>query len=107
MEELLTPAGREELESLCHDIKRLYDLGDWDLCEKKIEQAIGTYPHAPHPHNLFGILFEKRGNQVAAMNHYRAAIALEPSYKPARCNLYRCGDMSNRDNVPTFLETEC
>ncbi|WP_423188624.1 hypothetical protein ACO1PF_08475 [Alkalibacterium sp. f15] len=107
MDELITLTDRKELEKLSDEIECLYKQGDYELCEKMIRQAIGKYPHAPHPHNLFGILLENSGNKVAAMNHYRASIALEPSYKPARCNLYRYGDMSNRNTIPTFSDKEC
>jgi len=52
-----------------------------------IEEAIGKYPHAPEPHNLLGLLLEAQGEHIAAMKHFRAAWALDPTYLPTRQNL--------------------
>ncbi|WP_368645918.1 hypothetical protein AB4027_03050 [Alkalibacterium putridalgicola] len=107
MSELISKSQRQTLEKLNDEIERIYLEEDYAQCEKMIVKAIGDYPHAPHPHNLYGIILEKYGDKHAAMNHYRAAIALEPSFKPARCNLNRYGDMSNRDTRPAFSEKDC
>ncbi len=45
--------------------------------------------NAPDCHNLLGILFEVQGNLLQAAKHYRAALALEPSFRPAINNLTR------------------
>lgn len=105
--ELIPDSERIVLGKLNDEIKRLYLEEKYELCEKMIVEAIGEYPHAPHPHNLYGIILEKYGDKHAAMSHYRAAIALEPSYKPARCNLNRYGDMSNRNTQPSFSVKDC
>lgn len=44
---------------------------------------------AAEPHNLLGIYYEISGNDNAARRHYRAAYALDPTYKPACRNLDR------------------
>ncbi|MHB1315987.1 MAG: tetratricopeptide repeat protein [Christensenellales bacterium] len=44
---------------------------------------------APEPHNLLGILSEMTGDDIKARKHYRAAYALDPTYKPACRNLER------------------
>ena len=49
------------------------------------------FPHAPHPHNLIGLLLELQGDHPAAMKHFRAAWALDPAYVPARYNLDHFG----------------
>ena len=78
--------------------------------EKKIEQAVNALQakdyaaaqeylryamledmnnDAPEVHNLYGVLAELTGNLSLAGKHYRAAYALDPTYKPASRNLER------------------
>ena len=56
---------------------------------KLISKALLLDPDAPEPHNLLGILAEIRGDNSIARKHYRAAYALDPTYKPACRNLER------------------
>ena len=41
-----------------------------------------------------GILFVSQQEQLAALKHFRAAAALDPTYLPARCNLELCASMN-------------
>ena len=79
--------NKEDLNSLCRAVRELIGTQEYQKCEILICDAIGTYPHAPQPHNLFGILLEKTGEHIAAMKHFRAAWALDPTYLPALKNL--------------------
>ena len=54
-----------------------------------ISKALLLDPDAPEPHNLLGILAELKGDDSVARRHYRAAYALDPTYKPACRNLER------------------
>ncbi len=54
-----------------------------------ISNAITLNMHAPEPQNLLGILCEIQGDDNTARKHYRAAYALDPSYKAACRNLER------------------
>ena len=56
---------------------------------KLITNALLLDPDAPEPHNLLGILAELKGDDSIARKHYRAAYALDPTYKPACRNLER------------------
>lgn len=68
-----------------HELEEAYDL---------IIEALHIAPDAPQPHNLLGIWFELKGDGDKARRHYRAAYALDPTFKPACrnlehiCNLY-------------------
>lgn len=68
--------------------------------------AMETYPSAPQPHNLFGLLLEMQGDHISAMKHFRAAWALDPAYRPARMNMDHFGSL-----FPTvewaFSEEDC
>jgi len=54
-----------------------------------IADAMMMNMDAPEPHNLLGILYELLGDDRAARQHYRAAYALDPTYKPSCRNLER------------------
>lgn len=60
-------------------------------------------PNSPEPHNLLGIWYELRGNEELARKHYRAAYALDPTYKPASENLERlCLYFDNKNRTVNF-----
>lgn len=80
-----------ELNQLCVKVRDLTFEGDFEACEKLICEAMEKFPHAPQPHNLFGILLEKLGDHPSAMKHFRAAWALDPTYLPANHNLHTYG----------------
>ena len=50
------------------------------------------------PHNLMGILLASHHELLAAMKHFRAAAALDPTYIPARCNLELCASFTDQGN---------
>lgn len=66
--------------------------------EQYIKAAMGLNMTAPQPHNLFGILLEYKGDRLRAMKHYRAATDLDPTYMPAKNNLYRIGQFTQNIN---------
>lgn len=93
--------------------------------EKKIEQAVNALQakdyaaakdylkyamyenednNAPEVHNLYGVLAELTGDLSLAGKHYRAAYALDPTYKPASKNLERITSFyyCPRDTGPDF-----
>ena len=55
----------------------------------QIVEAMRLYPNAPEPHNLLGIWFEIKGDDLMARRHYRAAYSLDPTFKPACKNIDR------------------
>ena len=87
MEREEVSASAENLRTLCGIVKKLIRMRDYENCETLIRSAMGKHPHAPEPHNLIGILLEKKGDHPMAMRHFRAAWALDPAYIPARRNL--------------------
>ena len=83
--------SERELIALCTVVKAYARMGEYEKCEALICNAMRQFPSAPEPHNLFGALLEIKGDHVEAMKHFRAALALDPTYLPARENLGRCG----------------
>lgn len=106
MEKLVTHKDRILLDELSGEIKNYMETNQYDKAENQIKQAMSYFPHAPHPHNLYGILLEKLGDKHGAMCHYRAGNALEPTYKPVRYNLYRYGEF-NVKKSPAYFEEDC
>jgi hypothetical protein len=51
------------------------------------EDAVKKYPGALQAQNMLGILYQAQGNSMEAMNAYRRALALNPSYAEAHVNL--------------------
>lgn len=80
-----------ELEELCVRVRELASEKKYEGCIDAICQAMESYPHAPEPHNLLGIILEKTGDHLSAMKHFRAAWALDPTYLPAIQNLNTYG----------------
>ena len=74
-------------------MKRCCKKHDYITGEKIVMNAMGEYPDAAQPHNLYGVLLEKTGQHTAAMRHFRAALALNPSYQPANYNLEQYGQL--------------
>jgi Flp pilus assembly protein TadD len=65
-----------------------------------IVEAIRINPDAPQPHNLLGIWFELNEDGDKARKHYRAAYALDPTFRPACKNLERICTMSDCGRIP-------
>lgn len=61
----------------------------FDKAELYLKKAVSENVNAAEPHNLFGVIAEYRGDYGSAGKHYRAACALDPTYKPADRNLQR------------------
>ena len=77
----------EELTQLCRQARQMTEDGELDACETLLGEAMRNHPHAPEPHNLLGMLLERRGDHLTAMKHFRAAQALDPAYEPSAHNL--------------------
>ena len=83
----------KNLRELCIKVKRCCRRHDYETGEKMVINAMGKYPDAAQPHNLYGVLLEKTGQHTAAMRHFRAALALNPCYRPANYNLEQYGQL--------------
>jgi len=77
----------EELSDLIAKAKELINHHEFEACEALLSTAMFQTPHSAVPHNLMGLLLEKKRHHEDAMKHFRAASALDPGYAPARWNL--------------------
>ncbi len=100
------PIQQQELTRLCRNAKLLIEEEKYEECKRLISNAMGTFPHAPQPHNLMGILLEQENDVLGAMRHFRSAWALDPTYLPARYNLNRLGSLTP-DKKCAYEESDC
>lgn len=98
--------NQHELNKLCFSIRQLVEQHKYEESELLIQSAIGSHPHSPVPHNLIGILLEKKGDHLTAMKHFRAAWALDPTYLPAQHNLEHYGTFFSKGKC-AYDETDC
>src|SRR4030042_981443 len=56
---------------------------------ESVRKAIAADPGHPQAYNLLGALLEIKGDSVAAQKFYRAALDIDPTFKPASANLER------------------
>ena len=61
----------------------------FDAAQEHVSQAIAADSTKPEAFNLLGALIELRGDWLEALKQYRAALALDPTYKPADANVDR------------------
>ena len=95
-----------QLQELCAAVRKYSTARDYQKCVAMICKAMGEFPNAPEPHNLFGIVLEKEGDHAGAMKHFRAAYALDPNYIPARQNLETYGTFYAGGKC-AFDESDC
>jgi len=69
--------------------KRSIEQRLFDAAVEHVRKAISLDPGRPEAFNLLGVLMEVRHRRPEAQEHYRAALALDPTYEPARSNLHR------------------
>jgi two-component system, OmpR family, alkaline phosphatase synthesis response regulator PhoP len=61
----------------------------FDAAVEHVRKAVSLDPARPEAFNLLGVLMEVRHRRSEAQDQYRAALALDPTYEPARKNLQR------------------
>jgi hypothetical protein len=86
-------------------IKFLISERRFEECEALISTAMFENPHSAVPHNLMGLMLEEKNCHTQAMNHFRAAWALDPTYKPAAWNL-NCFGTVFRTCEPVYTDSE-
>lgn len=64
-----------------------------------VREAIAVDPGRPEAYNLLGALHELNKDQTEAQRFYRAALAIDPTYGPARDNLDRLTSLEKFDGI--------
>jgi DNA-binding NtrC family response regulator len=61
----------------------------FDAAVEYVKKAISIDSSRPEAFNFLGALYEVEGDKLEGQKNYRAALSLEPTYKPAQENLSR------------------
>lgn len=69
-----------------------------------LHRAVSLEPEHPEPYNLMGAIHELLGERDHARKMYRAALAVDPSYRPALTNLHRITQWDYRPAAPDLDE---
>jgi DNA-binding response OmpR family regulator len=81
--------GKVNYLSLFELTKRYITDRDFKTARVIAGKAVASDPGKPDAYNLLGILFEIEGDWLEAQKFYRAALAIDATYKPAQANLER------------------
>lgn len=87
--ESLDPSAAGSYDEYVELAKKAINQGDLDAAYEHVREAARIDPSKPEAQNLTGAITEIRGDWLTALKHYRAAMALDPTYKPADANVER------------------
>ena len=79
---------------------------EYKECEALISTAMFEHPHDAVPHNLMGLLLESQGRHSEAMKHFRAAYALDPTYRPSSWNM-ECFGSFTMPHACAYFAMDC
>ena len=71
---------------------------DYEKAITNLIKSIAENMDSAEPHNLLGVLAESKNDILLAIKHYKAALDLEPTYKPAQKNLERISQLRYSKN---------
>ena len=80
-------------------INKQIDEGRLEQAEQSIRTTLADFPERPEPYNLLGAVLELKSRWPEAVKFYRAALDLDPTYKPAITNLDRATSFSRAGRV--------
>lgn len=78
----------------------------FDSALELTQRAIAKDPSQPAAYNLYGALIEIKGNRLEGQRFYRAALDIDPTYKPAQANLDRTTSWHKSGHIQLGPEQE-
>lgn len=87
--ETLDKEKNQDYQSCLELAKRCVTDRHFEAAAAYIKKAISIDSSRAEAFNFLGALYEVQGNKVEGQKNYRAALALDPTYKPAQANLSR------------------
>jgi DNA-binding response OmpR family regulator len=87
--ETLNEENAVDYTSLIELAKRHVADGSFGLARETVQKAIAVDPTQPEAYNLLGAVLEIHNERLEALKFYRAALDIDPTYKPAWTNLDR------------------
>ena len=102
VEKVLSRYDLEEQDKEPEDFNEMIEMArakinnkEFEDAEEYLNKALSLDTESPIPFNLLGIIHEMNGEINKAQKKYRAALSLDPSYKPADKNLSRTVGISS------------
>jgi two-component system, OmpR family, alkaline phosphatase synthesis response regulator PhoP len=87
--ETLEEEDADDYRSLIELTKRHISDRSFAVARETVRKAIASDPAQPEAYNLLGALLEIKEDGLEAQKFYRAALDIDPTYRPARANLDR------------------
>src|SRR4030042_1909020 len=87
--ETLDEEKSQDYESCLELAKRCVADRYFEAAAEHVKKAISIDSSRAEAFNFLGALYETQGNKVEGQKNYRAALSLDPTYKPAQDNLRR------------------
>ena len=97
--EMLDEASAVDYYSLIELTKRHITDRAFPSARETVQKAIAADPAHPEAYNLFGTLLEINGDWLEAQKFYRAALDIDPTFKPARANLDRTASFDKLGHI--------
>jgi len=87
--ETLDKEKSQDYESCLELAKRCVADIHFEAAAEHMRKAVSIDSSRPEAFNFLGALYEVKGDKLEAQKNYRAALSLDPTYKPAQNNLSR------------------
>jgi Tfp pilus assembly protein PilF len=87
----MTAKLRDAYDALINEAREAIRARDLARAERLAREALGHTPERAAAYNILAVVRELEGLRIDAMNLLRAAISVEPTYRPAEENLTRLG----------------
>lgn len=97
--EVLDEAKAVDYPSLIELAKRQITDREFRKARETVQRAIAADPEKAEAYNLLGALHEIRNELLEALKFYRAALDIDPTYKPAWSNLDRATSWMNSGRI--------
>jgi DNA-binding response OmpR family regulator len=97
--EALDEESAVDYRSLIELTKRHITDRSFAAASETARKAVAADPGQPEAYNLLGVLLEIKGDWLEAQKFYRAALDIDPTFKPARANLDRTTSRKKLDKI--------
>lgn len=92
--ETLDEDAAEDYPSWIDLTKRHISDRNFSKAREAARNAIAADPERPEAYNLLGALLEIKGDWLNAQKYYRAALDMDPTFRPAKTNLERTATLN-------------
>jgi DNA-binding response OmpR family regulator len=102
--EALNEENAVDYRSLIELAKRHISDRRFSAARESVRKAIAADPAQPEAYNLLGALLEIKGDCLEGQKFYRAALDIDPTFKPAQVNLDRTTSFSKFGRIDLGMD---